>query len=388
MNSDARITAIDVFLAHTSFRNLTIVKISTDEGVVGWGDGTLVMREHAVAAHVEVLERLLRGADALSPADIWRRIVEEDFFMRSDIVGRAAVSGVMAACLDIAGKAYGVPAHRLLGGTLRDRIPVYANGWYRGPRTPESYGALAREVVQKGYRALKCDPFGAVGILATPTDVAEAADLVQGIRDAVGDDVEIYVDAHGRFTLNTARQVIASLVPARIGFLEEPIAPDDYNGMRTLREWSPIPLAGGERSIGRTGYRALIENECVDIIQPDIAWCGGPLEVLTIARWADVHQMVVSNHNANSPLATAAGCHLGAAIPNFIRQEMFEDFDEPWVRAAFPGLPEVDAGFVDVPTGFGLGVEPDEDALLEHPFQPVFLNLSAENWENFEATVD
>lgn len=387
MTADARITAIKVHLAHASFRNLTIVKVTTDEGIVGWGDGTLVMRESAVAAHIEVLDRLLRGVDALSPADVWRRAVDEDFFMRSDIVGRAAVSGVMAACMDIAGKAYGVPAYRLLGGPLRLEIPVYANGWYRGPRTPESYGALARDVVERGYRALKLDPFGAAGILATKADIDTAAELVQGVRDAVGDDIEIFVDAHGRFTPNTARRVIESLTPARIGFLEEPIAPDDYEGMRALRIWSPVPLAGGERSIGRPGYRPLIESECVDIIQPDIAWCGGPLEVLTIARWAEIHQMVVSAHNANSPLATAAGCHLGASIPNFIRQEMFEDFDEPWVGAAFPGRPEVVAGHVQVPAGPGWGVEPDEDALAEHPFEPVFLNLSAENWENFEAAL-
>src|SRR5947209_18498963 len=120
--------------------------------------------------------------------------------MRSDIVGRRAVSGVLVACMDIAGKAYGVPVYRLLGGPLRDRIPCYANGWYKGERTPESYAELARGVVALGHTALKLDPFGAAGMLASERDVREAAELVAAIREAVGPEVEIYVDAHGRFT--------------------------------------------------------------------------------------------------------------------------------------------------------------------------------------------
>jgi galactonate dehydratase len=387
MQGNARIISIEHFLAHTSFRNLTIVKITTDEGLVGWGDATLVNREHAVAAHLEYLKSVLLGVDALATEYVWRRIAEEDFFMRADIVGRSAAAGVMMACADITARAYSTPAYRLFGGPIRSRIPVYANGWYRGERTPESYGALAREVVAKGYRALKLDPFGAAGARATHIDVEEGAQLVAGVREAVGPDVEIFIDAHGRFTPHMARRVAMSLDELRVGFLEEPIAPDDWDGMRALRNESPMPIAGGERSIGRPGYRLLIESECVDVVQPDITWCGGPFEVMTIARWAEVHQMLVSIHNANSPLATAIGCHLGAAIPNFIRQEMFEDYDEPWVRDAFPGFGAVKDGTLELPDGPGWGVVPNEDALREHPFEPVFLNLWAENWETFEATL-
>ena len=383
-----RITSLETHVAGTSFRNLTLVKLTTDAGIVGWGDATLVIREHAVIAQLGYLGRIVVGMDALAPADIWRRIVDEDFFMRSDLVGRSAVSGLMVACMDIAGKAYGVPVYRLLGGPVRERIPCYANGWYKGERTPESYAELARGALALGHTAIKLDPFGTAGILASERDIREAAEIVAAIREAVGPEVEIYVDAHSRFTPAMARRVALSLEEHRIGFLEEPLAPDDYEGMRDFRASAPMPIAGGERAFSRFEFRHLIENDCLDVIQPDISWVGGLLEAQRIASWAEVHQMLISIHNANSPLATATGCHLGASIPNLLSQEMWEDFDEPWVREAFPRAPRVEDGHLPLPTGPGLGVEPDEDALAEHPFRHVFLNLSQENWDNFDAVLE
>ena len=225
-------------------------------------------------------------------------------------------------------------------------------------------------------------------MLATERDTREGVELVAAIREAVGPDVEIYVDAHGRFSPAAARTLIPALAELGVGFLEEPVAPDDYEGMRSLRRDSPIPIAAGERCVSSHDFKHLIEGECADILQPDISWAGGIFEVERIAAWGELHQMVISVHNANSPLATATGLHLGASIPNFIRQEMFEDFDEPWVKEAFVGVSEVEDGHLPVPSGPGIGVEPIEDAFTLHPYRPVFLNLSAENWEDFDAVLD
>jgi galactonate dehydratase len=382
------ITCLEVHVASTSFRNLTLVKLTTDTGLVGWGDATLAMREHAVVAHLRFLEHLVRGADALAPAALWQTIVDEDFFMRDDIVGRTAVSGVMVACADIAARALNVPTYRLLGGPVRNQVPAYANGWFRGDRTPETAALCARAAVAKGYRALKFDPFGPAATLARQSDLRDAVALVEAVREEVGPEVEIYVDAHGRFTFAMARRAAELLAESRIGFLEEPLAPTDFAGMRKLRELSPVPIAAGERSTGRDGHRPLIEGDCVDIVQPDIAWSGGIFEVQQIARWADTHGMLVAVHNFASPIATAAGCHVGMSLTNFLCQEIFEDFDEPWVVEAFPSRVSVRDGFATVPEGPGLAVEPDEDLLGGRPLRPIFHRLRAEGWESMDGVLN
>jgi galactonate dehydratase len=381
-----RITGLDVILSGTSWRNLTLVKVTTDAGIVGWGDATVEYREYAVAAHLEFLRHLVVGLDALSPAAVWQAIVQDDF-MAGDAVGTASASGIVNACLDIAGKAYDVPVHQLLGGAVRERVALYANGWYQGKRTPETFASLAREVVGGGHRALKLDPFGSAGLVATGRDVAEAAELVGAVRAAVGPDVAIYVDAHGRLAPAMARRAAEALAAHDVGYLEEPVAPDNLDALKDLRATSPIPIAAGERCIGRAGFRPLIEGDCVDVIQPDASWAGGLPEVQRIAAWAELHGMVVSFHNANSPLATMTACHLAAVLPNFLVVETFDDFEEDWVRAAMPGMPEVVDGAVATPMGPGIGIVPDEDALADHPARPAFMNINVPGWELRQALV-
>jgi galactonate dehydratase len=380
MREPLRITGLDVILSGTSWRNLTLVKVSTDAGIVGWGDATVEYREYAVAAHLEFLRHLVIGLDALAPAPIWQAVVGDDF-MAGDAVGTASASGIVNACLDIAGKAHDVPVHRLLGGAVRDRVALYANGWYQGERTPESFAALARGVVERGHRALKLDPFGSAGLGAGAREIDEASELVGAVRGAVGPEVSIYVDAHGRLAPAMARRAAEALAEHDIGYLEEPVPPHQLDALAELRAVSPVPLAAGERCIGAAGFRPLIEGECVDVIQPDASWAGGLLEVQRIAAWAQLHGMVVSFHNANSPLATMTACHLAAVLPNFLVVETFDDYDEPWVRAAMPGAPEVERGSVPIPEAPGIGIEPDEDALAEHPARPSFMNINVPGWE-------
>jgi galactonate dehydratase len=382
-----RITRVDVILSGTTWRNLTLVKVSTDSGIVGWGDATVEYREYAVAAHLEFVRNLVVGLDALAPAQVWEAIVRDDF-MAGDAVGTASAAGIMNALLDIAGQAYDVPVHRLLGGAVRDRVALYANGWYQGERTPETFARLAREVIARGHRALKLDPFGSAGLLATGREVGEAADLVGAVRAAVGPDVAIYVDAHGRLAPAMARRAAEALAAHDVGYIEEPVAPDNLDALSALRAVSPIPIAAGERCIGRTGFKPLIERDCVDVIQPDASWAGGLTEVQRIAAWAELHGMVVSFHNANSPLATVTAAHLAAVLPNFLVLETFDDFEEPWVREALPGLPAVVDGGIPVPTRPGIGIVPDEDALADHPPQPSFMNINVPGWELRQALFD
>jgi galactonate dehydratase len=381
-----RITGVEVFLCGTSWRNLTLVKVTTDEGLTGWGEATVEYREYAVAAQIEFMAPLLKGVDALSPAQVWNVLVERDF-MTGDVAGLATASGVVNACLDIAGKAYGVPVYGLLGGAVRERVPVYANGWYRGERTPETFARLARQVAGLGHRALKLDPFGSAGLVATTAEIQEGVDLVGAVRDAVGPKMSIYVDIHGRLSPAMARRAIGGLAEHDVGFVEEPVAPANLDAMRALRATSPLPIAAGERCIGRTGFRALVEGDCVDVIQPDCAWAGGLLEVQRIAAWAELHGMVVALHNANSALATMSAVHLGAVLPNLLVVETFDDFDEEWVREALPGLPAVADGHLPLPTAPGFGIEPNEDALADHPPLRSFMDINTPGWELRQAVI-
>ena len=375
-----RITGLDVYLVGTTWRNFVFVRLTTDSGIEGWGEATAEYREHAIAAHLEFLSHRLVGMDALAPGAVWERIVGEDF-MRGDVVGLASAGGVMTACLDIAGKAHDVPLHQLLGGALRTHVPVYANGWYRGERAPATFAELARAVTERGYRALKIDPFGSSGALATRHEILEGATIVGAVREAVGVDVEIYIDAHGRFTPSSARFAADALAVHEVGYLEEPVAPDNLKALQALRDVAPIPIAAGERCLGRQGFKGLIEGACVDVIQPDICWCGGPMEARYISAWAELHQMVVSFHNANSPFATAVGCHVAAAIPNLLVMESFDDFDDPWISDAFPERFAVADGLMQVPKSAGVGITPDPEAFRAHPAQPIFLDLNQPGWE-------
>jgi galactonate dehydratase len=356
------------------------VKVTTDSGIIGWGDATVEYREYAVAAHLGFLRHLVVGIDALSPARVWQAMVGDDF-MAGDVVSLASASGVINACMDVAGQAYGVPVHRLLGGAVRDRIPVYANGWYQGERTPETFAKLALEVLARGHRALKLDPFGSTGLLATGNDIREASELVGAVRAAVGSDTAIGIDVHGRLSPTMARRAIDELAEHDLAFIEEPVAPHNLDALRELRSSSRVPIAAGERSIGRNGFRGLIEGECVDVVQPDVSWAGGLIEVERIASWAELHGMVVALHNANSPLATMTACHVAAVLPNLLVVETFDDFDEPWLHDAFPGTRRVEKGHLALPLEPGIGLRPDEDVLAQHPAQPVFMNINADGWE-------
>jgi galactonate dehydratase len=382
-----KISGLRTMVAGTGWRNLVFLEVTTDEGLSGIGEATVEYREDAVVAQLGLAAERVRGLDPTNQSLLWRTLVTSDF-MSGDVVGQGAAAGILTACLDISAQALGVPLHRLLGGAFRERVPVYANGWYRGERTAQSFGLLACKAVAAGHRALKVDPFGTAAALATSAQLREATELLAAIREAVGPEVEIYVDAHGRLTPARAREAAALFAEVGIGFLEEPVHPRDLRALRDLRGSAGVAIAGGERSIGRWGFRELIEGDCVDIVQPDGVWCGGPLEALRIAFMAELHHMLVAPHNANSPLSTAVACHVAAVTPNLLRLESFDDFDEAWVREAVVGAPRVEDGCLAVSQVPGIGVHLNEEVLREHPPRQVFVDFEQEGWEMRQADVD
>jgi galactonate dehydratase len=290
---------------------------------------------------------------------------------------------VEVACWDIMGQALGQPVYRLLGGAVREKIKAYANGWYTVERTPEEFHAAARRAVAKGYQALKLDPFGAGFYELERAEKKRVVALVEAVRDAVGDEVEIFIEMHGRFNPVTAVEMTRELAPFRPGWVEEPVPPENLAALqKAAQAIAPlgIPVATGERIHGLHDFRELFERQAADIIQPDISHSGGILNVKKLAAWAEAYYVLVAPHNVGGPVSTAAALHLAAATANFKVQEHFNDFAEAYVKEAAPGLPEVKDGCFALPGGPGLGVKLNEDVIRAHPRKDVHFNLFAEDW--------
>lgn len=283
------------------------------------------------------------------------------------------------------GKLLAQPIYKLLGGAVRDKIKAYANGWYTVERAPQEFHAAARRVIERGYRALKLDPFGSGFYELDRNEKLQAVALVEAVRDAIGSDAELLVEMHGRFNPATAIEMARELEPFKPSWIEEPVPPENLAALKKVAERVNVPVATGERIHTRYDYRQLFELQAADIIQPDITHFGGLLETKKLAAWAETYYMLIAPHNVGGPVSTAAALHLAAATPNFKIQEHFNDFAEDWVKAAAPGNPEVVDGFFALPHGPGLGVTLDEEVIRQHPRQQIFFNLFAENWHRRQA---
>lgn len=386
-----RITAIETLVLGTQWRNLVYVKVSTDEGITGVGESRPVNKVDAVIGYLrDVADRFVIGLDPFDIELLVRRLTVEDYG-RPGEVAMTGLAMLEMACWDILGKALNQPVYRLLGGALREHIPAYANGWYTVERTPEEFAAAARRAVAKGYRALKFDPFGAGYYEMARSEKMRTVALVEAVRDAVGPDVELLIEMHGRFNPVTAVEMTRELARFKPGWVEEPVPPSNLPALKKAAEAiAPlgVPVATGERLHTLHEYRELLELHAADIIQPDIAHFGGILHTKKLAAWADTYYVLIAPHNVGGPVATAAALHLAAGTPNFKIQENFNDFDEPYVLASAPGLPAVSDGSFPLPGGPGLGVTLDEAVIAAHPEQRINFNLFRDDWHKRKARVE
>lgn len=383
-----KITKVTPLVLGTGWRDLTFVKVETDEGLIGVGEARVLNRTEAVLGYLtEAAPRYVLGSDPFEVERLVSRMFREDF-ESADTVVMTGIALVEIACWDIIGKALGQPVYRLLGGAVRDRIKAYANGWYTVERTPAEFHAAARRVVAKGYRALKLDPFGAGFYALSREEKLRSIGLVEAVRDAVGPDVEILIEMHGRFSPVAAVEMATELARFKPGWFEEPTPPENAAALKRAAEAiAPlgIPVATGERLHTLYAYREVLELQAADILQPDITHLGGLLNTKKLAAWAEVYHMLIAPHNVGGPVSTAAALHLAACTPNFAIQEHFNDFGEAYVKAAAPGAPEVVDGYFSLPTGPGLGVTLDEAVIAAHPRQGAHFNLFAHDWQKRES---
>ena len=379
-----RVSRVETLSLGTAWRDFSFVRVHTDEGLVGIGEITHPFRTKEVCQLTEALAgRHLLGADPFDTEANWRALYQGDFLRGGDI-GGIALSGLDQALTDIQARFLGVPAYRLVGGAYRDRVRVYANGWYTGDRTPDGFADRARGVVAAGYTALKLDPFGAGdGELSRP-ERRRAIDLVAAVRDAVGPDVEVFVEGHARLTLDEAVRVAHELEPLDVGWFEEPLPWTQIALYAEVRRRTSVPIAGGEHFHSRYEFAPLFASGAVGIVQPDLCMAGGFTEVRKIAAMAEVHSMLVAPHNSNSPLCTTATAHLAFGLPNLKILETFDGMLELHVFEALRGtLPVVD-GHLPLPTGPGLGVDLVDEVFAEHPPTYAFWDLFADGWEKRE----
>jgi galactonate dehydratase len=375
-----RIAEVTPMVMGTAWRNLTIVRVRTDEGLEGVGEVRMVNHTEALLGYLaHAVPTHVLGADPFEIEALVQRMWRTDY-ERAGATVMSGIAAVEVACWDIVGKALGQPVHRLLGGAVRTSIPAYANGWYTVERTPEEFHAAARRVVERGYRALKLDPFGAGSYELAPQQRRRAISLVEAVRSAIGPDAGLLVEMHGRFTPAAAIAIARELEPFAPTWIEEPVPPENLAALQKVARHVSIPIATGERIHVRHEFRELLERQAADVIQPDVTTVGGILEARKIAAWAESHYVLVAPHNVGGPISTAAALHLAACTPNFKIQEHFNDFDEPYVLRSAAGCPEVVDGSFGLPLEPGLGVTLDDELVRAHPRRDLHFDLFADDW--------
>ena len=352
-----------------TIKNWVLVKIVTDEGVYGIGDPGGGNKALTAAACVNDMARLLIGQDPRRIQHIWQ-MLRKNAFSQGTVID-SAVSGIDMALWDILGKSLGAPVYQLLGGAVRDRLRVYASGFSSGARTLEQLQANAAAAVKEGYTALKFTPVGPAddGTTLERTFAKQAVARVRAVREAVGDDVDIALDFHGRLLPQESIPLLRMLEEYHPWFVEEPVLQHDVGALAQISASTSIPIATGERLRTKYEFHELVSRRACSILQPD-PHCGGVFELRMIAAMAEARYMSVIPHQAGSPVNAAAALQLAACTPNVLCVEHFESFASG--RDGFLREPiVVRNGYVDLPTGPGLGIDVDEQFVQANPYKPV-----------------
>lgn len=327
-------------------RNWLFVKVETDEGLYGIGEASGWPR--VVETAVRDLATILVGEDPTRIERLWQKmLIAQMGHGMTGVVGAGAMTGIEVALWDLRGKALGLPVVDLLGGRCRDSVRVYAHA-----STPDR----ARELIDRGYDALKC------GSLTAPVKT------VALLREAVGDDIDLCIDVHGPpwFTVPDAIRVGQALEEFDLMFYEDPVPPENVESIAKVAAAVNIPIACGERSSTVWGFRELLERDIVDVIQPDMGRAGGFLQMKKIAALAEAHHIQVAPHDgSNGPVCEAASVHFLASIPNCLILEHLAD-DVPWRYELCTPLEPVNS-HIAVPTAPGLGIEFNEEVARAHP---------------------
>ncbi|MBI2808421.1 MAG: galactonate dehydratase [Planctomycetes bacterium] len=345
-----KITKLETFLVRPRW---LFLKVHTDAGIVGLGEPVVEGRANTVATAVSEIAPYLVGKDPRHVVHHWQAIYRHAFYRGGPIL-TSALSGIDMALWDIKGKALGVPVYELLGGPTRRKIRVYAHA---------NTSAAMKPLLARGFTAFKCGVAKRRNsrYIETPAAVRYAAERFAELRKTAGDDVDIGIDFHGAISPAMAKVLIKALEPYNPMFVEEPINCQNHDLMAEIARGTHIPIATGERVFTKWGFREVLEKKAATILQPDLCHAGGITEVRLIAGMAEAYYAVIAPHNPLGPISLAAGIQLAASIPNFLCQEQVSLGEGILRRPFVVGK----GGYIDLPTGPGLGIELDDKAVAK-----------------------
>jgi galactonate dehydratase len=363
VKDNLKVTRLETFLVKPRWMFL---KVHTNAGIIGYGEPITEGRALTCREAVKEIEPYLIGKDPRRVAHHWQAIYRHAFYRGGPIL-TSALSGIDQALWDIKGKALGVPVYELLGGPTRDRVRVYAHSG-----TPDS---MKRDM-EKGFTAFKTGPAKRrpARYIETPAAVQYAAERFAELRKTVGNEVDIAIDFHGAISPATAKLLIKALEPYQPMFVEEPCQAQNHDVMADIARGTFLPIATGERVFTKWGFREVLEKKAAVVLQPDLCHAGGITEVRLIAGMAEAYYATVAPHNPLGPISLAAGVQMAASIPNFLCQEQVS-LGEGYLKKPFT----VHNGYLDLPTGPGLGIELDENSMADK------LNHDWRNQESYDA---
>ena len=363
-----RIIKIETFLANAGLRNYLFLRLHTDSGLTGVGESTLEWQEKTVETliHEFFADRYLMGANPCDIEDLVSRMIRDQYQGGATVM--TVISGIEIALWDILGKDCGKPVYQLLGGRCHENIQAYANGWYGGARTPQEYAERAKHVVDMGYRALKFDPFGVTWKDLPRLEFRKSIELVEKVRAVVGDEVEIMIEGHGRFNVETALEIAHALVPYRPAWFEEPVSSENIQLLEIVKSRTSLRIAAGERLYSMSDFFHLISRRAADVVQMDVAHCGGILTSKKIAAIAAAQDLSISPHCSIGPVALAAALHLDMSTPNLQFQEAFGEFEAGWRDALVHSWNPIRDGRFHLPDTPGLGMELNDQEIALHPY--------------------
>jgi galactonate dehydratase len=361
-----KITDIQTYLVGNPWKGWLFIRVDTDEGLHGIGEGTLGQLSPTVASAAQKMKSMILGYDPFGIESILLRLTR-DLDADGGQIKMCAVSAIEMACWDIIGKALGSPVYNLLGGRCREKVRAYANGWYRCPRTPAAFADAAKAVVKLGYTAMKFDPFGVAWRTMDRKEEDLSIDIITAVREAVGPHMDLAIEAHSRFNVSTAIRVGKRMEPMAPVWYEDPIPHSNPRGIVEVARRVNIPVGTGECLTSKQQFIELLREGAINIVTLEPLHVGGILATRKIADLVDAYQGVIVPHNAQGPICTLAGLQIAACTPNHFMQEHFDLFNVDWGKDLMTWIPKLVDGYLEIPTTPGLGADLNLEVVKEHP---------------------